>query len=140
MSSSLAASQTVTHQSPLSTGFLRQEYWSGLPFPSLEDLPDPGIKPGSPSLGADALTSEPPGKPYIFACTFSFYKCHLDKDSNPKRIAITLFLSNGGAEVKASASNAGDPVSIPGLGRSPGEGNGNPLQYSCLENPMDGEA
>ena len=44
------------------------------------------------------------------------------------------------SEVKASASNAGDLGSIPGLGRSPGEGNGNPLQYSCLENPMDGEA
>ena len=43
----------------------------------------------------------------------------------------------GGSEVKASASSAGDPGSIPGLGRSPGEGNGNPLQYSCLENPMD---
>ena len=46
----------------------------------------------------------------------------------------------GGSEIKASASNAGDPGSIPGLGRSPAEGNGNPLQYSCLENPMDGEA
>ena len=46
----------------------------------------------------------------------------------------------GGSEVKASASNAGDPGSIPGSGRSPGEGNGNPLQYSCLENPMDAEA
>ena len=45
----------------------------------------------------------------------------------------------GGSEVKASASNSGDPGSIPGSGRSPGEGNGNPLQYSCLENPMDGE-
>ena len=46
----------------------------------------------------------------------------------------------GGSEVKASASNAGDPRSIPGLGRPPGQGNGKPLQYSCLENPMDGEA
>ena len=46
----------------------------------------------------------------------------------------------GGSEVKASASNAGDLCSIPGSGRSFGEGNGNPLQYSCLENPMDGEA
>ena len=46
----------------------------------------------------------------------------------------------GGSEVKASASNAGDPGLIPGSGRSPGEGNGNPLQYSCLENPKDGEA
>ena len=43
----------------------------------------------------------------------------------------------GGSEVKASASNEGDPGSIPRSGRSPGEGNGNPLQYSCLENPMD---
>ena len=43
----------------------------------------------------------------------------------------------GGSEVKASACNAGDLGSIPGLGRSPGEGNGNPLQYSCLENRMD---
>ena len=44
---------------------------------------------------------------------------------------------SGGSEVKASACNARDLASIPGLGRSPGEGNGNPLQYSCLENPMD---
>ena len=43
----------------------------------------------------------------------------------------------GGSDGKASAYNAGDPGSIPGLGRSPGEGNGTPLQYSCLENPMD---
>ena len=43
----------------------------------------------------------------------------------------------GSSEVKASACNSGDMGSIPGLGRSPGEGNGNPLQYSCLENPMD---
>ena len=44
-------------------GFSREEYWSGLPFPSLGDLPNPGIEPGSPALEADALTSEPPGKP-----------------------------------------------------------------------------
>ena len=46
----------------------------------------------------------------------------------------------GGSEVEASASNVGNMGSIPGLGRSPGEGNGNPLRYSCLENPMDGGA
>ena len=46
----------------------------------------------------------------------------------------------GGSDGKASARNAGDPGLIPGLGRSPGEGNGNPLQYSCLEIPMDGGA
>ena len=43
-------------------GFSRQEYWSGLPFPSLGDLPDPGIEPGSPALQADSLPTEPPGK------------------------------------------------------------------------------
>ena len=47
---------------------------------------------------------------------------------------------SGSSAVKASASNVGDPGLIPGLGRSPGEGNGNPLQYSCLKNPMDGGA
>ena len=46
----------------------------------------------------------------------------------------------GGSDSKASAYNVGHPGSIPGSGRSPGEGNGNPLQYSCLENPMDGGA
>ena len=56
---------TVAHQSPPSMGFSRQEYWSGLPFPSPGDLPDPGIEPKSPALQADALTSEPLGKPVI---------------------------------------------------------------------------
>ena len=46
----------------------------------------------------------------------------------------------GSSDSEASACNAGDLGSVPGLGRSPGEGNGNPLQYSCLENPMDGRA
>ena len=56
-------------------------------------------------------------------------------------LRLTFFKPRaGGSEVKASACNVGDPGSIPGLGRSPGEGNGNPLQYSCLENPMDGGA
>ena len=53
---------TVAHQAPLSMGFSRQEYWSGLPFPSPGDLPDPGIEPRSSTLQADALPSEPPGK------------------------------------------------------------------------------
>ena len=54
---------TVAYQALPSVGFSRQEYWSGLPFPSPGDLPDPGIKPGSLALEADALTSEPPGNP-----------------------------------------------------------------------------
>ena len=60
---------TVAYRAPPSMGFSRQEYWSGLPFPSPGDLPNPGIKPGSPALQADALTSEPPGKPIMsYSC------------------------------------------------------------------------
>ena len=53
---------TVVYQAPPSMGFSRQENWSGLPFPSPGDLSDPGIEPWSPTLQADALTSEPPEK------------------------------------------------------------------------------
>ena len=56
----------VAYRSPPSIEFYRQEHWSGLLFPSSEDLPDPGIEPRSPKLQADALPSEPPGKPYGF--------------------------------------------------------------------------
>ena len=59
----LATPWTVAHQAPLSVGFSRQEYWSGLPFPSPGDLPDPGIKPRSPVLQADSLQTELRGKP-----------------------------------------------------------------------------
>ena len=54
---------TVAHRAPPSMVFSRQEYWSGLPFPSPGDRPNPGIEPRSPTLQADALTSAPPGKP-----------------------------------------------------------------------------
>ena len=64
-----ATPRTVAYQAPLSMGFSRQEYWSGLPFPSPGDLPDPGLEPRSPTLRADALPSEPPGKPpFVLAC------------------------------------------------------------------------
>ena len=53
---------TGSLQAPLSMGFPRQEYWSWLPFPSLADLPDPGIKPASPALQVVSLPTEPPGK------------------------------------------------------------------------------
>ena len=58
-----ATQWTVACQTPLSMGFSRQEYRSGLPFPSPEGLPDPWIEARSPALEADTLTSEPPGKP-----------------------------------------------------------------------------
>ena len=53
---------TVARQAPLSMGFPRQEYWSGLPFPSPGDLPDPGMEPRSPTLAGEFFTTEPPGK------------------------------------------------------------------------------
>ena len=65
---------TVACQAPLSMGFSRQEYWSGLPFPSSGDFPDPGIKPGSVALQADTFPSEPPGKPLEFDSIQEFMK------------------------------------------------------------------
>ena len=58
----LVTSWTIAHQAPLSMEFSRQEYWSGLPFPSVGDLPDPGIKLTSPALAGGFFTAEPPGK------------------------------------------------------------------------------
>ena len=66
---------TVAHQAPPSMGFSRQECWSGLPFPSPGDLPDPGIKPSSLILQADALTSAPPGKPFVSLWFPFFFNC-----------------------------------------------------------------
>ena len=63
---------TVAYQTPLSMGFSRQECWTGLPFPSPGDLPDPGIEPRSPALQADALLSEPPGKFYNFMICINY--------------------------------------------------------------------
>ena len=60
VSDSLVTPWTVAHQAPLSMGFSRQEYWSGLTFSSPGDLPDLGIEPGSPALQEDSLPSEPP--------------------------------------------------------------------------------
>ena len=67
--------QTVAHQAPLSMGFSRQEYWSGLACPPPGDLPNPGIKPRSPALQADSLPAEPPGKPVRFQCFCMYIVC-----------------------------------------------------------------
>ena len=148
---------TVAYQAPSSMEFSRQEYWSGLPFPSPGELSDPGVEPRSPDLLADTLP--PAGKPSWIHKSYNFYmseKCSasviLLKNPFYKsifkkywgqtvqwRIKLSLGFP-GGSEVKVSACNAGNLGSIPGSGRSPGEGNGKPLQYSCLENPMDGGA
>ena len=66
-----ATPQTVAHQAPLSTGFPRQEHWSGLPLPSAGDLPNSGIEPVSLALQVDSLLSESPGKPTcVYVCTY----------------------------------------------------------------------
>ena len=65
MSNSFATPWIVARQTPLSMGFLRQEYWSGLLFPSPGDLPDPGTELMSPALAGRFFATEPPGKPYI---------------------------------------------------------------------------
>ena len=70
-----SAPWTVAYQALLSMGFSRQGYWSGLPFPSPEDLPDPGIKPWSPILQAGTLPSEPSGKPGL-----AWPSLNIDKD------------------------------------------------------------
>ena len=66
-------------QAPLSMGFSRQEYWSGLPFPSPADLPDPGTEPESLTLQADSLLSEPPGKPLAPLTTSLIQDLHFNK-------------------------------------------------------------
>ena len=65
MSDSFVTPWTIALQDPLSMGFPRQEYWSGLPFPSPEDLLDPGIELMSPALQADSLPFEPQGSPFL---------------------------------------------------------------------------
>ena len=70
-----ATSWTVAYQAPPSMGFSRQEFWSGLPFPSPGDLPNPGIEPRSPALQADALLSEPPGKLMVESWTIKKAEC-----------------------------------------------------------------
>ena len=75
---------------------------------------------------------------YVCMCVYTHTKKYysvIKKEGNPAICNNICF--PGGSDGKASAYNARDPGSIPGSGRSPGERNGNPLQYSCLENPMD---
>ena len=110
---------TVDCQAPLSKDFSRQLYWSGLPFPPPGGLPNPGIEPRGSSEPRDWT--------------------HWQVDCLPLR--------HLGSPVSRTLFSAKEPPCQcrrhrfdPGLGRSPGEGNGNPLQYSCLENPMDRRA
>ena len=75
---------TVACQAPPSIGFCRQEYWSGLLFPSPGDLPDPGIEPGSPTLQADSLPSAPPGKPNMKGTSHQIYETQMHFHQKPE--------------------------------------------------------
>ena len=127
----LATPWTAADQAPPSMGFARQEYRSGVPFPSLGDLPNLGIKPRSPALQAVTLPSEPPGKPYPIRISTLFWAGLLSRPCRKRRPSARAKGFPGGSDGKVSASNAGGPGSIPGLGRSPGERNSYPLQYTC---------
>ena len=100
----------------------------------------------SSSRGSSQLRDRTLTSCISFTGRWIFYHCGLKTQEWPARplpLRICVWVKRafpGGAEVKVSACSAGDLGSIPGSGRSPGEGNGNPLQYSCLENPMDGGA
>ena len=110
----------------LSMGFSRQEYWSGLPCPPPGDLPKPGIKPRSPTLQADSLLFEPPGKSSLL----------IGELINKLWYSPPMgFL--GGTSGKECLPMQETRVQSLGWEKSPGEGSGNALQYSCLDNPID---
>ena len=188
----LATPWTAAHQAPLSMGFPRQEYWSGLPFPFLGDLPNSGIKPMSPALAGRFfffffLTTEPPGKPLKHITT--------TKRPPSAKLPLLLLVTPGRRTPRPSLRRAGcyqwcgsseklkesqSTVNLSGRNNTScpatygsyrinkvdlwstlrslhsriftanpiweifklqpnksGEWNGNPLQYSCLENSMD---
>ena len=122
---------TEAYQAPPSMGFSRQEYWSGVPLPS----------PGNISRGSQIrwLPWWLNGKEPACQCRRLGFDPWVGKILwrrawQPTPVFLGFLCGSAGKE---SACNAGDLGSIPGLGGSPGEGNGYPLQYPCLENPMD---
>ena len=94
MTNSFATPWTVALQAPLSMGFPKQEYWSGLPFRSPGDLPDPGIKHRSPALAGRFFTSEPPGnRKLTLRSEFPFRICADTRGQQPSRNDILSLYS-----------------------------------------------
>ena len=89
-----ATSRTVAHQAPLSMDFSRQEYWSGLPFPSPGELPDPGIEPTSLTLAHRFFITEPPGKPHVkIQCSKILLKIRLKNPQKTKERSLQIVAS-----------------------------------------------
>ena len=89
----LATPWTVAHQAPLSMGFSTQEYWSGLPFPSPGDLPNPGIKPPTPAFTNGFFTTEPPGKPWIMVIINNYHLNYSNKVKVKSLSHVQLFVT-----------------------------------------------
>ena len=119
---------TVVQQAPLSMGFSRQESWSGLPFPSPGDLPNPGIEYGSPTLQADSL----PWQNRRRQCNSWLRKFPWRRDRLPTPVSLGF---PGGSDGKESTCNEGELGSVPGLGRSPGGGHGNHSSIPAWKSP-----
>ena len=148
---------TAASQAPLFMGFSRQGYWSGLPFPIcvymvLNESESERVAQSCPTLCNPVDCSPPSSSVHGIlqarvlewgAIAFSMASnifCLISSYSplfGVKFAICYLRTFPGSSDGKASTYNAGDSGSTPGSGRSPGEGNGTPLQYSCLENPMD---
>ena len=100
----LATPWTVGHQAPPSVGFPRQEYWSGLPFPSPGDLPDPGIEPWSPAPQADSLLSELPGKPSAYTVRdVNYISTKLEGKKNRTKVKFTFDLQSKASDLQGSS-------------------------------------
>ena len=119
-------------------GILQARIPEWVALPSSRDLPDPGIEPtsiislepGSTALYADTLPSEPQESPPVLqAGSFT-----TSAPGKPSTYCMYIFINMGFAGGSESACNARGPGLMPGSGKFPGEGNGNPLWYSCLEN------
>ena len=152
---------------PLSMGFPRQQYWNGLPFASLGDLPKPGIEPRSPEWQADSLPSEQPGKSMEALQSKGTPQHPQNNDPAPDSnsgkdeklwckgwewekdlwhqmlggwawgVGCRTDLAINSMNADNRSCRPGNLGSVPGSERSPGEGNSYPLQYSGLRIPMD---
>ena len=131
MSNSFVTPGIVAHHAPLSMGFSRQEYWSGLPCPPPGDLPEPGKEPASfmcLALAGRIFTTSPTWEaPHRNIHIDNYLKCnHLHPLKCPNQKTQTDWMDT---KIRSM-------YTLPTRDALHGEGNGNPLQYSCLENPV----